>query len=286
MSFFGAEIKHFRSNTSILVQNKLFDLSEPKIMGVLNVTPDSFYAKSRITHSEEIFNRVQDMIVDGMDILDVGACSTRPGAVEVGEQEEIDRLLPVLQIVHTNFPDLIVSVDTFRSGVAKQALQNGASIVNDVQGGNFDSMIWEVAAKYKAPYVLTHSRGNSEKMQGLATYDSVAMEILHEFSEKIVRIKKAGVNDIIIDLGFGFAKTVAQNFELLQHLAIFNLLEHPILCGFSRKSMIYKTLGISIEEAINGTSVLNTFAISKGANIIRVHDVKEARQILDLLKIR
>ena len=286
MAFFGAEIKHFRSNSYILVQNKLFDLSIPRIMGVLNITPDSFYEESRVNKEENISHRVKKMIDAGMDILDIGGCSTRPGAEEVSEQEEIDRVLPIIKEIRKAFPTLIISIDTFRAEVAEQALLNGANIINDVQGGNFDKRIWEVAAKYKAPYILTHSRGNAETMQNLTDYESTSLDVLQELSEKITLLKKTGVVDIIIDLGFGFAKTTEQNFELLKQLSIFSLLEHPILCGFSRKSMIYKRLNISVEESINGTTILNTFAINKGANILRVHDVIEAKQILDLLKIQ
>jgi dihydropteroate synthase len=284
MAFFGAEIKHFRSNNYLLVQNKLFDLSTPRIMGVINVTPDSFYKNSRLNKEDDISIRVSNMVNAGMDILDIGACSTRPGAIEVSEQEEIDRILPIIERVKKDFPTLLLSIDTFRSNVAEIALKNGIHIINDVQGGNFDPRIWEVAANYKAPYILTHSRGNSQNMQELINYENVTLDVLQELSEKIARIKKAGVIDIIIDLGFGFAKTPAQNFELLNHLAIYSMLEHTLLCGFSRKSMIYKRLNISVEESLNGTTILNTYALTKGAKIIRVHDVTEAKQIFDLLK--
>ena len=285
MVFFGAEIKHFRSNRYIQVRNKLFDLSIPKIMGVLNATPDSFFEGSRIEKNADLSSRVSAMVNAGMDILDIGGCSTRPGSEEVSEKEELERVLPLIKKIRKEFPEVLISIDTFRASVAEEALKVGADIINDVQGGNFDPRIWEIAKQYKAPYILTHSRGNSQTMQDMSTYNSIVLDILQELSEKIARIKKAGVVDIIIDLGFGFAKTPEQNFELLKNLSIFSMLEFPILCGFSRKSMISKRLDITVDESLNGTSILNTFAVTKGANLIRVHDVKEAKQIVSLLKV-
>ncbi len=285
MVFFGAEIKHFRSNRYIQVRNKLFDLSIPKIMGVLNATPDSFFEGSRVEKNADLSSRVSAMVNAGMDILDIGGCSTRPGAEEVSEKEELERVLPLIKKIRKEFPEVLISIDTFRASVAEEALKVGADIINDVQGGNYDPRIWEVAKQYKAPYILTHSRGNSQTMLTMSTYNSIALDILQELSEKISRIKKAGVVDIIIDLGFGFAKTPEQNFELLKNLSVFSILEFPILCGFSRKSMISKRLDITVEESLNGTSILNTFAVTKGASLIRVHDVKEAKQIVSLLKV-
>ena len=285
MVFFGAEIKHFRSNRYIQVRNKLFDLSIPKIMGVLNATPDSFFEGSRIEKNADLSSRVSAMVNAGMDILDIGGCSTRPGSEEVSEKEELERVLPLIKQIRKEFPEVLISIDTFRASVAEEALKVGADIINDVQGGNFDPRIWEVAKQYKAPYILTHSRGNSQTMLDMSTYNSIVLDILQELSEKIAQIKQAGVVDIIIDLGFGFAKTPEQNFELLKNLSIFSMLEFPILCGFSRKSMITKRLDITVEESLNGTSILNTFAVTKGARLIRVHDVKEAKQIVSLLKV-
>ena len=285
MVFFGAEIKHFRSNRYIQVRNKLFDLSIPKIMGVLNATPDSFFEGSRIEKNADLSSRVSAMVNAGMDILDIGGCSTRPGSEEVSEKEELERVLPLIKKIRKEFPEVLISIDTFRASVAEEALKVGADIINDVQGGNFDPRIWEIAKQYKAPYILTHSRGNSQTMQDMSTYNSIVLDILQELSEKIAQIKKAGVVDIIIDLGFGFAKTPEQNFELLKNLSIFSMLEFPILCGFSRKSMISKRLDITVDESLNGTSILNTFAVTKGASLIRVHDVKEAKQIVSLLKV-
>ena len=285
MVFFGAEIKHFRSNRYIQVRNKLFDLSIPKIMGVLNATPDSFFEGSRIEKNADLSSRVSAMVNAGMDILDIGGCSTRPGSEEVSEKEELERVLPLIKKIRQEFPEVLISIDTFRASVAEEALKVGADIINDIQGGNFDPRIWEIAKQYKAPYILTHSRGNSKTMLDMNTYNSIVLDILQELSEKISQIKKAGVVDIIIDLGFGFAKTPEQNFELLKNLSIFSMLEFPILCGFSRKSMISKRLDITVDESLNGTSILNTFAVTKGASLIRVHDVKEAKQIVSLLKV-
>jgi dihydropteroate synthase len=285
MVFFGAEIKHFRSNRYIQVRNKLFDLSIPKIMGVLNATPDSFFEGSRVEKNTDLSSRLGAMVNAGMDILDIGGCSTRPGAEEVSEKEELERVLPLIKKIRKEFPEVLISIDTFRASVAEEALKVGADIINDVQGGNYDPRIWEVAKQYKAPYILTHSRGNSQTMQDMSTYNSIVLDILQELSEKITRIKKAGVVDIIIDLGFGFAKTPEQNFELLKNLSVFSMLEFPILCGFSRKSMISKRLDITVDDSLNGTRILNTFAVTKGASLIRVHDVKEAKQIVSLLKV-
>ena len=254
-------------------------------MGVLNATPDSFFEGSRIEKNADLSSRVSAMVNAGMDILDIGGCSTRPGSEEVSEKEELERVLPLIKKIRKEFPEVLISIDTFRASVAEEALNVGADIINDVQGGNFDPRIWEIAKQYKAPYILTHSRGNSQTMQDMSTYNSIVLDILQELSEKIAQIKKAGVVDIIIDLGFGFAKTPEQNFELLKNLSIFSMLEFPILCGFSRKSMITKRLDITVEESLNGTSILNTFAVTKGASLIRVHDVKEAKQIVSLLKV-
>ena len=254
-------------------------------MGVLNATPDSFFEGSRIEKNADLSSRVSAMVNAGMDILDIGGCSTRPGSEEVSEKEELERVLPLINQIRKEFPEVLISIDTFRASVAEEALKVGADIINDVQGGNFDPRIWEIAMQYKAPYILTHSRGNSQTMLDMSTYNSIVLDILQELSEKIAQIKKAGVVDIIIDLGFGFAKTPEQNFELLKNLSIFSMLEFPILCGFSRKSMISKRLDITVDESLNGTSILNTFAVTKGASLIRVHDVKEAKQIVSLLKV-
>lgn len=285
MAFFGVEIKHFRSHKYLRIRNKLFDLTEPKIIGIINCTPDSFFEDSRAMAPEEIVLSVEKMKNDGVDIIDLGACSTRPGAELISEEEELNRIIPALTLIKEEFPELIISIDTFRSNVAEQVLLAGADIINDVTGGDFDPEIWNVAAKFKAPYILMHARGNSKTMQDLSNYDHVSLEILLFLSEKIKKIKEAGIKDIIIDLGFGFAKNESQNYQLIADLELFDLLEFPILIGVSRKSMIYKRLNIPPEQALNGTTILHTYALSKNANFLRVHDVKEAVEIKTLLKL-
>jgi dihydropteroate synthase len=285
MAFFGVEIKHFRSHKYLRIRNKLFDLAEPKIIGIINSTPDSFFKDSRALTSEEIERSVNKMIHEGVDIIDIGACSTRPGAELISEEEELNRVIPAITLIKEKFPELIISIDTFRAKVAEQGLIAGADIINDVTGGDFDPNIWTIAAKFKAPYILMHSRGNSKTMHDLSNYDHVSLEILLFLSEKIKKIKEAGIKDIIIDLGFGFAKNEQQNYQLMADLELFDLLEFPILIGISRKSMIYNRLNIAPEEALNGTTVLHTYALSKNANFLRVHDVKEAVEIKTLLKL-
>ncbi len=285
MAFFGVEIKHFRSHKYLRIRNKLFDLTEPKIIGIINCTPDSFFEDSRAMAPEEIVLSVEKMKNDGVDIIDLGACSTRPGAELISEEEELNRIIPALTLIKEKFPELIISIDTFRSNVAEQVLLAGADIINDVTGGDFDPEIWNVAAKFKAPYILMHARGNSKTMQDLNNYEHVSLEILLFLSEKIKKIKESGIKDIIIDLGFGFAKNESQNYQLIADLELFDLLEFPILIGVSRKSMIYKRLNISPEQALNGTTILHTYALSKNANFLRVHDVKEAVEIKTLLKL-
>jgi dihydropteroate synthase len=235
--------------------------------------------------SEEIERSVNKMIHEGVDIIDIGACSTRPGAELISEEEELNRIIPAIILIKERFPELIISIDTFRSKVAEQGLIAGADIINDVTGGDFDPNIWTIAAKFKAPYILMHSRGNSKTMQDLSNYDHVSLEILLFLSEKIKKIKEAGIKDIIIDLGFGFAKNEQQNYQLMADLELFDLLEFPILIGISRKSMIYNRLNIAPEQALNGTTILHTYALSKNANFLRVHDVKEAVEIKTLLKL-
>lgn len=285
MAFFGVEIKHFRSHKYLRIRNKLFDLTEPKIIGIINCTPDSFFEDSRAMAPEEIVLSVEKMKNDGVDIIDLGACSTRPGAELISEEEELNRIIPALTLIKEEFPELIISIDTFRSNVAEQVLLAGADIINDVTGGDFDPEIWNVAAKFKAPYILMHARGNSKTMQDLNNYEHVSLEILLFLSEKIKKIKESGIKDIIIDLGFGFAKNESQNYQLIADLELFDLLEFPILIGVSRKSMIYKRLNIPPEQALNGTTILHTYALSKNANFLRVHDVKEAVEIKTLLKL-
>ncbi len=265
-------------------KGKLIDLSSPKVMGILNITPNSFYDGGKFVGENQILSQVEKMIVDGATFIDVGAYSSKPNSEFVSEKEEIHRILPVLNLILNKFPETIISIDTFRSQVAKVCIENGAAIINDISAGNLDVKMMEIVAKYKVPFIMMHMRGDSKTMQSLTNYDNIIKEMLFYFSEKVAFARSLGINDLIIDPGFGFAKTLDQNFEVLQKLELFQMLELPLLSGISRKSMIYKTLETNPENALNGTTVLNTIALTKGANILRVHDVKEAAESIKLLQ--
>ena len=267
----------------INVKGNLIDLSVPRVMGIINVTPDSFYKSSRFTTEEEIAKAASGMIEDGADILDIGGFSSRPGAENVTPLEEKTRVLKALKLVTRLFPEAIVSVDTFRGEIAREAvLDYGAAIINDISGGEADDNMFGIVEKLQVTYIMMHMQGVPSTMQKNPVYDDVAADILRWFGERIVRLQSKGVNDIIIDPGFGFGKTISQNFELLNHLGDFSITGLPLLVGISRKSMIWKTLKITPEDALNGTSVLNTVALLNGADILRVHDVKEAVQAIKL----
>ncbi|MFK7786102.1 MAG: dihydropteroate synthase [Crocinitomicaceae bacterium] len=280
----SVEDTYFGSISSIRLGDKLLDLSIPVVMGILNATPDSFYADSREKTALDALDKAREMITHGAAIIDVGGYSTRPGADEISIEEETERVVPVIEAIHKEFPEVAISIDTFRSKVAEQAILAGANIINDVSGFEIDPDIIEVAAKYQTAYILMHMRGTPKTMQSHTEYDNLFKDISLYFSEKIERLKKAGLNDVIIDPGFGFAKTIEQNYELLHNLEAFHLFGKPLLAGLSRKSMIYKKLGITPEESLNGTIALNAIALSKGAKILRVHDVKEAVELIRLLK--
>ncbi|QLG46203.1 dihydropteroate synthase [Costertonia aggregata] len=260
----------------------LINVSSPKIMGVLNLTPDSFYDGGKYKHVDDVLNQVDNMLNLGATFIDIGAYSSRPGAQNVSEEEELNRILPILEILMGKFPEIIISVDTFRSSVAKKCLQNGAALINDISAGKLDANMMQVVAEFKVPYVMMHMRGNPETMQQQTDYDNVSKDILFYFSERIAQARSLGINDIIIDPGFGFAKTLEQNYELLRQLELFQNLELPLLVGVSRKSMIYKILKTDAENALNGTTALHMFALAKGAKILRVHDVKEAMECVTL----
>jgi dihydropteroate synthase len=253
-------------------------------MGILNSTPDSFYVPSRSSGADEVANKVQEMLSQGLNILDIGGYSSRPGAADVSEDEEMLRVIPVIEKLHRDFPGLLISIDTFRSKVADAAIHAGASIINDISGGAMDSSMYTIAAKHKVPYILMHMRGTPQTMSQFTNYDSIIQDMLFYFGEKIELAKAAGVTDIILDPGIGFSKTLEQNFEVLSNLHRFSVLNCPILLGVSRKSTIYKSLNISAEESLNGTTVLNTIGLLKGADIVRVHDVLEASQAIQLLQ--
>ena len=261
---------------TIHCKGELIDLSSPKVMGIINATPNSFYAESRKTSEKDILKQVEKMLEDGADFIDVGGYSTPPGAPKVDETEELNRVLPAIENILKSFPEALISVDTFRANVAEKSIEAGAAIINDISAGNLDPEMMKTVAKYQVPYIMMHMRGTPQTMKDLNQYDDLLQDILFYFSEKISEARALGINDLIVDPGFGFAKNIAQNFELLSKMELFKTLELPILAGLSRKSLIYKTLNTSAQEALNGTTFLNTIALSKGANILRVHDVKEA----------
>lgn len=269
---------------TINCNGKLIDLSSPKVMGILNFTPDSFFDGGKYKSDAEILSRVEKMLSEGADFIDVGTYSSRPNAVFVSEDEEVNRMKSVMEILLKEFADAIYSIDTFRSEVAKAALDNGAAIINDISAGSLDDKMMDVVAKYQVPYIMMHMRGTPQTMPTLTHYDNLVKEILFYFSEKIAQARSKGINDLIIDVGFGFAKTIEQNFELMSKLELFQELGLPNLVGISRKGMIHKTLNIEPQDALNGTTVLNTIVLQKGANILRVHDVKEAKQTIELHK--
>ena len=275
------EVTKFPRNTSIRVCDILLDLSTPKIMGIVNVTTDSFYTESR-TSQENLVSTVEKMMNEGMEIVDIGGYSSRPGALNISIDEEINRVIPAITAIRSAFPELIISLDTFRSEVAEKGILAGADIINDISGFSIDPKIVDVAAKYKVPYILMHMRGTPETMQTLTDYASIFNEMVLYFSENIEILKNAGVNDIILDPGFGFSKTIDQNYYLLDHLDDFLILGKPILAGLSRKSMIYKRLNTTPEDeaTLDGTIALNRIALKKGTSILRVHDVKEAVQLV------
>jgi dihydropteroate synthase len=267
---------------TINCKGQLIDLSTPKVMGILNVTPNSFFDGGKYKNESEILSQVKKMLGDGATFIDVGAYSSKPNAEFVSEEEELRRIIPVIQLILKHFPETLLSIDTFRSEVARACIENGAAIINDIAAANLDSKIFEVIAQYNVPYIMMHMRGTPQTMQDLTDYDDVMKELLFYFSEKINVARSFGINDLIIDPGFGFAKTLEQNYEVLKKLELFKLLELPLLVGISRKSMVYKPLNTSAKEALNGTTVLNTISLTKGANILRVHDVKEAVDCITL----
>ncbi len=273
----------FSTNKTLNIRGKLLDMSMPKVMAILNVTPNSFYDGGRLKSVEDAMLQCEKLLLEGADFIDVGGYSTRPGADEISENEELDRVLPVIQGIVKRFPETIISIDTFRSAVAKEAVENGASLINDISGGNLDDNMFETMALLKVPYILMHSRGTPQTMKSLSQYENLVKEIVTDLSKKIDQLHSLGVKDIIVDPGFGFAKTIEQNFKLLDHLDYLRILDKPILVGVSRKSMIWKTLGVTPEEALNGTTSLNTIALLKGATILRVHDVKEAAECVQLV---
>lgn len=262
---------------SLNLNGKLYELSSPKVMGILNVTPDSFYAGSRKQTEEDIKSRCREIIEEGGDIIDIGAYSSRPDAEHISTEEEKRRLRTGLEILRNEYPEAIVSVDTFRADVAEMCVKEyNVNIINDISAGEMDKEMFNTVARLQVPYIMMHMKGTPQDMQKSPQYTSLMKEIFMYFSEKVYKLHEMGVNDLILDPGFGFGKTLEHNYELMNHLEEFSLFNLPVLVGISRKSMIYKLLGNTPSEALNGTTALNTIALLKGANILRVHDVKEA----------
>ena len=279
------EDKLFPQKYTFQIKGRVYSLDKPKIMGILNITPDSFFEGSRVSQEEKkILSTAEKMISEGVDFLDIGGYSTRPGALDISMEEEVQRVAPGISLIKREFPEILISVDTFRSGVAKHAVESGADLINDISAGNLDPQMLSTVVQLNIPYIAMHMRGTPQTMQEETIYQDLIPEILSYFSQKLEQFRKLGIKDVIIDPGFGFAKTREQNFQLLRDLKSLRSLGLPILAGVSRKSMIYKTLQISPSEALNGTTALNMFALSQGANILRVHDVKEAKETVTLFE--
>lgn len=270
--------------TTLNVGGKLIDLGTPSVMGILNLTPDSFYNQSRISSVDDALKRTEAFLNEGARFIDIGAYSSRPGAAEVSPDEELKRLIPVITAITTKLPEAILSIDTFRAKVARETIQAGAHIINDIAAGGMDDELFETIAALQVPYIIMHMKGNPQNMQQHAQYAHIGMEVADYFSLKVTALRKMGVKDIIIDPGFGFAKTLEHNYLLMQQLDYLSIFGLPILVGVSRKSMVYKLLGNTPAEALNGTSVLNTIALLKGANILRVHDVKAAAECIAIVQ--
>jgi dihydropteroate synthase len=276
----------FSKKNTIRVRGKIMELTTPKIMGILNVTPDSFYDGGRYTNDQLIIRKVRQMITEGADFIDVGAFSSHPGADLISEMDEMKRLEPALKAIRKNFPGIMLSVDTFRSGIARNVVENyNVNIINDIFAGTADDNMYRTIADLGVPYVIMHMKGTPQNMQKNPVYKNVTKEIFMFFSERLKYIRQAGVNDIIIDPGFGFGKTIQHNYTVLKQLNAFKIFELPVLVGLSRKSFIYKLLETVPEESLNGTTVLNTIALINGASILRVHDVKEAKEAIRLTQM-
>jgi|TARA_B110000908_G_scaffold166089_1_gene216605 dihydropteroate synthase len=269
---------------TINIKGTLLDLTKPKIMGILNITPDSFFDGGEYNSEYKILNQVEKMLLEGADIIDIGGHSSRPGAKKLTIEKETERVIPIIKLIVGKFKNIIISIDTFRSEIARKAIEAGASIINDISGGDLDKKMYQVAGELKVPYIIMHMKGVPSNMQNDTEYDNVIFDIIKNLSYKIDLAKKAGVLDIIIDPGFGFGKSIKDNFKILKNLSSFKQLNQPIMVGLSRKSMIYKLLESSANDALNGTTCLNSISLNNGANIIRVHDVKEAKEAVKLIE--
>lgn len=268
---------------TINCNGKLIDLSSPKVMGILNITPDSFFDGGKYKNEADILSQTEKMLTEGATFIDIGAYSSRPGAKHISEEEELQRIIPVIELLVQHFPEIIISVDTFRSNVATKTIQAGAAIINDISGGKMDVNMFTTIANLQVPYIIMHMLGTPQTMQNNPEYKNVTQEVISFFAEQIHKLHLLKLNDIIIDVGFGFGKTINHNFELLKNLSLFKNLDTPILVGISRKSMLYKTLDISAKEALNATTSANTIALLNGANMLRVHDVKEAVEAIKII---
>lgn len=267
---------------TINCKGKLIDLTTPKVMGILNLTPDSFYDGGKYQDESGVFLQVEKMLTEGATFIDVGAYSSRPGAKHISEEEELQRIVPIVKKLIAKFPHILLSIDTFRSKVAKQCIETGAALINDISAGEMDEKMMQVTGNLNVPYIMMHMNGTPQNMQQNPIYNNVTQEVLYYFSEKLALARSFGINDVIIDPGFGFGKTNVHNYQLLNELELFKNIELPLLIGLSRKSMIYKTLNSDAQNALNGTTSLNTISLFKGANILRVHDVKEAMECITL----
>ncbi|PCH75855.1 MAG: dihydropteroate synthase [Flavobacteriaceae bacterium] len=263
----------------------LIDLSQPKVMGILNTTPDSFFDGGKYKDASAIVEQVSKMLAEGATFIDVGGYSSRPGAVHISEEEELKRVVPVVELLIANFPEIVISIDTFRSKVAAACISKGAAMINDISAGEMDAKMFETVAELQVPYCMMHMLGTPQNMQTKPVYEHIVSDLLSYFSEKTLQLKLLGLKDILIDVGFGFGKTMAHNYELLQQLSLFKSLEFPLLIGVSRKSMLYKPLGITASEALNATTVAHTLALLNGASILRVHDVKEAVEAVKIVTL-
>lgn len=284
MEFLRFENTNFSRDWALNIRGKLFTISNPQVMGIVNCTPDSFYARSQSSTIEMQQNLIDLHVQNGATWLDIGGYSSRPGAEHMSEKEEIERVKFAVSYALEHYPEIKISVDTFQSEVANYVLEQGVHLINDISGGLINPEIFSIVSKHQVPYVLMHMRGTPQTMAKLNTYDNLLQEVILELGSQIEKARSAGIKDLIIDPGFGFAKNSEQNLELFSHLEAFQLFDCPILAGISRKSMIYKTLEIEVADSLNGTSVLNTLALEKGANILRVHDVKEAVEVVKLWK--
>jgi dihydropteroate synthase len=278
------QIKGFSTNKTLNLNGRLMVLDSPKVMGILNVTPDSFYDGGRYFTEKDLLTQAEKMLKDGAHLIDIGGYSTRPAAAEIPIAEELQRSVGSIKILKKAFPEALISIDTFRSEIARAAVLEGAVLVNDVSGGELDPAMFEVVSKLNVPYVLMHMRGNPQTMTKLTQYHDVVQTLIDYFHPKLYKLNQLGVKDVIIDPGFGFAKTKEQNFELLRKLEHFKLLGRPVMVGLSRKSMVWKTLGVTPEAALNGSTALHALALYNGASILRVHDVKECVEVVKLLE--